>query len=141
MSKALGFWQCWSLVVGGAIGSAVFMMPAVMAPYGSIGLLGLAAATGGALSIALMLGHLARRVTVSGGCYAYTRAAFGDFSAFLIAWGFWISMWVSCAAIALAFAAYVGALVPAMAASPGLTAAAGLTVIWVTVAVNCAGVR
>ncbi|BCS33124.1 amino acid permease [Luteitalea sp. TBR-22] len=140
-AKSLGFWQCWSLVVGGAIGSAVFMMPAVMAPYGRTGLVGLAAATAGALAIALTLGHLARRITSSGGCYAYTRAAFGDFPAFLVAWGFWISLWVSVAAMALACASYVGALVPAIAASRSVTVACGLAAVWLTVGVNCIGVR
>ena len=115
--RSLGFWRCWGLVVGGAIGSAVFMMPAVMAPYGGTGLVSLVAATLGALSIALVFGMLARRVTVTGGAYAYTRAGFGDFAGFLIAWGLWISLWVSCATIALAFAAYAGALVPAIGAS------------------------
>ena len=85
--RSLGFWRCWGLVVGGAIGSAVFMMPAVMAPYGGTGLVSLVAATLGALSIALVFGMLARRVTVTGGAYAYTRAGFGDFAGFLIAWG------------------------------------------------------
>ncbi len=65
--RTLGFWRGWSLVVGGAIGSAVFMMPAIMAPYGGLGLVGLAAATFGAISVALMFGTLARRVTVSDG--------------------------------------------------------------------------
>ena len=94
--RSLGFWRCWSLVVGGTIGSAIFMMPAVMAPYGGIGLLSLAVATLGALSIAMMFGNLARRVTVTGGAYAYTRAGLGDFAGFLIAWGGWIGLWVSC---------------------------------------------
>ena len=103
--RSLGFWRSWSLVVGGTIGSAVFMMPAVMAPYGSIGLLSLVAATLGAVCVALMFSGLARRVTSSGGMYAYTRAAFGDFAAFIVAWTGWIAMWVSCAAIAIGFIA------------------------------------
>jgi APA family basic amino acid/polyamine antiporter len=139
--RSLGFWRCWSLVVGGTIGSAIFMMPAVMAPYGGIGLLSLAVATLGALSIAIMFGNLARRVTVTGGAYAYTRAGLGDFAGFLIAWGGWIGLWVSCTAIAIAFAAYLGAVVPVIGASPVLTAAAGLSLIWVVVGINVAGVR
>jgi APA family basic amino acid/polyamine antiporter len=139
--RSLGFWRCWSLVVGGTIGSAVFMMPAVMAPYGGLGLLSLASAAVGAVCVALMLGALARRVTVSGGMYAYTRAAFGDFAAFLVAWTGWISMWVSCAAIAIAFVAYLGAVAPAVGSSPFLSAATGLALIWVFVGVNIAGVR
>ena len=107
-NRSLGFWRSWSLVVGGTIGSAVFMMPAVMAPYGGIGLLSLVFATLGAVCVALMFATLARRVTLTGGMYAYTRAGLGDFAAFLVAWSGWISFWVMCAAIAIGFVAYLG---------------------------------
>jgi len=50
--RALGFWRCWALVVGGAIGSAIFMMPAVLVSYGGLGLLSWAAAAVGALFVA-----------------------------------------------------------------------------------------
>jgi APA family basic amino acid/polyamine antiporter len=140
-ARSLGFWRCWGLVVGGAIGTSVFMMPAVLAPYGYLGSLSLAAATAGAVSVALTMGHVARRVTVSGGPYAYTQAAFGDLPGFLIAWSFWISYWVALPAIALGFAAYAGTLVPAIAASPRLSAITALAAIWATVAINCAGIR
>lgn len=116
--RSLGFWRCWGLVVGGAIGSSVFMMPAVLAPYGYLGLLSLATATVGAMALGLTMGHMARRVTVSGGPYAYAQAAFGDLPGFLVAWGFWISYWVSMIAISIGFAAYAGTFVPAIAASP-----------------------
>ncbi len=139
--RSLGFWRCWGLVVGGTIGSAIFMMPAVMAPYGGIGLLSLAVATLGALSIAMMFGHLARRISVTGGAYAYTRAGLGDFAGFLIAWGGWIGLWVSCSAIAIAFAAYLGTLVPVIGASPVLTAATALLLLWTVVGINIVGVR
>jgi basic amino acid/polyamine antiporter, APA family len=139
--RSLGFWRCWSLVVGGAIGSAVFMMPAVMAPYGGLGLLSLVSATLGAVCVALMFGALARRITASGGMYVYTRAAFGDFAAFLVAWTAWISMWVASAAIAIAFIAYLGAAVPAIGSSPALGAVCGLALIWILVAINIGGAR
>ena len=84
-ARPLGFWRCWGLVIGGAIGTAVFMMPAALAPYGSLGTISLAAATVGALSVAMTMGDMARRVTNSGGPYAYTRAAFGDLPGFLLA--------------------------------------------------------
>ena len=40
MQKSLGFWRCWALVVGSMIGNGIFMLPAEMAPYGSLSLLG-----------------------------------------------------------------------------------------------------
>lgn len=127
--------------MGGTIGSAVFMMPAVMAPYGGIGMLSLAFATLGALAVALTFGTLARRVTGSGGSYAYTRAAFGDFAGFLVAWIGWISMWVACAALAIGFIAYLGAVVPEVRSHPVVGAISGLALIWTLVAINVAGVR
>lgn len=138
--RPLGFWRCWGIVVGGAIGSAVFIMPAVLAPYGSLGTISLAAATGGAMSIALTIGYMARRVTSSGGPYAYSHAAFGDLPGFLTAWAFWVSCWVSVPAIGLGFAAYAGRFVPALA-SPRASGATALVAVWTAVAINCAGVR
>ena len=34
--KPLGFWTCWSLTAGCMIGSGVFMLPTVLAPYGLV---------------------------------------------------------------------------------------------------------
>ncbi len=127
--------------MGGTIGSAVFMMPAVMAPYGGIGLLSLAFATLGALAVALTFGALARRVTGTGGSYAYTRAALGDFAAFLIAWTNWINTWVTGAALAIGFVAYLGVIVPGIVSHPVAGALSGLALIWAVVAINVAGVR
>jgi APA family basic amino acid/polyamine antiporter len=138
--RSLGFWRCWGLVIGGAIGSAVFIMPAVLAPYGHLGTISLAAATAGALSVALTLGFMARRVTNSGGPYAFSRAAFGDLPGFLTAWAFWISCWVAVPSVALGFAAYLGGLFPALA-TPRASGATALVAVWITVAINCAGVR
>jgi len=139
--RALGPWRSWALVVGGSIGSAVFMMPAILAPFGGLGLLSLAAGGIGALFVALTLGNLSRRVTSSGGPYAYARAGFGDFGGFLIAWGYWISLWTACAGMAIGFSAYLGSIIPAVAASPALAILAALTLIWSLVATNIAGVR
>ena len=140
-SRSLGPWRSWALVVGGTIGSYAFMMPAVLARFGGLGLVSLAAAALGALFIALMFGNLSKRVTVSGGPYAYARAGFGDFGGFLIAWGYWISLWTACAAMAIGFISYAGVLIPAIGRSPGLAIGTGLALTWSVVAINVAGVR
>ncbi len=139
--RALGFWRCWALVVGGAIGSAIFMMPAVLVSYGGLGLLSWAAAAVGALFIAMTLGNLSRRVTKAGGPYAYAHAGFGDFGGFLIAWSYWIALWTASAAIAIAFTGYVGVLIPVIGANPLLMIGSGLFLIWTLVWLNIAGVR
>lgn len=128
-------------MVGGTIGSGIFMIPAVLAPFGGLGLVSLMMATAGALAVAMMFGSLARRITTTGGVYAYTRAGLGDFAGFLIAWSGWIGLWVSSAAIAIAFASYFGVLIPAIGQSSLFSAITGLVVIWTIVGINIAGVR
>ena len=62
LKKSLGFWRTWALVVGMMIGSSVFLLPAVLAPYGSFSLIGWIVATTGTLFVALSLGAMARRI-------------------------------------------------------------------------------
>jgi basic amino acid/polyamine antiporter, APA family len=129
------------LVVGSIIGSAIFMMPAVLVPFGLLGLVSWAVAGVGAIFVALMLAHLSRRVTGVGGPYAYTRAGFGEFAGFMIAWGYWIAQWVSCAGIAVAFTSYLGALIPVIGATPLLSIGSGLLLVWSLVVINVLGVK
>ena len=82
MKKSLGFWRTWSLVVGTMIGSGVFLLPSVLAPYGSYSLGGWIISALGSLFIALMLGSLASKIPKIGGPYAYTYAAFGKLPGF-----------------------------------------------------------
>jgi len=72
---------------------------------------------------------------------ANVGAGFGDFGGFLIAWGYWIMQWTACAAMAIAFSAYISGLMPAISARPWLSIGAALALVWSLVAVNVAGVR
>ncbi len=139
--RALGPWRSWAAVVGSIIGSAIFMMPAVLVPFGGLGLVSWAVAGLGAVVVALMFANLSRRVTGGGGPYAYTRAGLGDFAGFLIAWGYWITNWSGAAAIAISFTSYLGAMIPMVGASPLLSAASGLLLIWALVGINLLGVK
>src|SRR5690242_11894912 len=113
------------------IASGVFMLPATLAPYGSISLIGWIISGLGAMSLALVYAWLSKlRPGSTGGPYAYTRDGMGDFAAFLVAWGYWISVWATNAAIAVAFVSYLGAFIPAIASSSVLALSAGLAAIW-----------
>lgn len=140
MRRSLGFWRTWGLVVGSAIGSAVFLLPALLVPYGNLSLVGWVMSAVGMLFVALSLGALARRIPRIGGPYAYTRAAFGDLPAFLVAWSFWVSVSTGVAAIAVAFSGYMGVFVPPLASVPAAGAAGAIAVLWMLTALNVAGV-
>ena len=141
MAKALGFWRSTALVVGNMIGSGVFLLPASLAAYGGISILGWLFTATGAMLLALVFAHLGRTVPRAGGVYAYTRIGFGDFAGFLVAWGYWISIWSGNAAIATAFAGYAGVFLPPLARDPLLAGAAAAGAIWLLSWVNALGVR
>jgi APA family basic amino acid/polyamine antiporter len=139
--RQLGFWMCLALVVGNMIGSGIFLLPASLAPYGLNSIFGwIFTATGGVL-LAIVFAQLARVYPHAGGPYIYPRAAFGECCGFVMAWGYWMSVWVGNAAIAIGTIAYLSELVPAIKgiqSGPQLTAVA---LIWILTFVNWRGVK
>src|SRR4030095_11839610 len=111
-SRPLTFWMAVALVMGNMIGSGIFLLPASLARFGGVSLIGWVISTAGALMLALVFARLSRIDPASGGPYAYTRRAFGDLAGFLVAWGYWISTWCTNAALAVAFVAYLDPFVP-----------------------------
>ncbi len=140
-SKPLGFWGCWSLTVGVMIGSGIFLLPAVLAPYGGISFAGWLVTTCGSILLALTVGRLAARTSRSGGVYVYARDAFGDLAGFLIAWGYWSSYWIALPAMAIAFVGYLAVFAPALNDNPPLQAGAALGLIWTVALINMRGMR
>lgn len=140
-TRPLGFWMAVALVVGNMVGSGVFLLPASLAPYGLNSITGWLLTGTGAVLLAFVLAALSRAFPADGGPYAYTRAAFGELPAFVVAWGYWVAVWVGNAAIATGGVSYLIALVPAMATTPGLPAAVTVVILWVLTGVNCYGVR
>src|SRR5688572_22578793 len=130
-----------ALVIGSMIGSGIFLLPATMAPYGGVSALAWLFTAGGAILLALTFAWLARTRTVGSGIYAYTRLAFGDFAGFLVAWSYWISIWIGTSALAIATVSYLSAVVPILAESRVLAAATALALLWILTAVNVHGVR
>ena len=137
-TRAFGFWTCLALVIGNMIGSGFFLLPAQLAPFGWNGVFGWLVTTAGALCLAVVFGSLARALPLAGGPYAYARAAFGPFPAFVVAWSYWVSMWVGNVAIA------TGVMAPLATLLPGITdhsALLTLGLIWGLTAINCLGAK
>jgi APA family basic amino acid/polyamine antiporter len=139
--RPLGLWSATALVVGSMIGSGVFLLPASLAPYGAASLIGWAITLCGALLLALTFARLAMRWPQTGGPYAYARNAFGELPGFAVAWSYWVSIWCANAAIAVGFAGSIGAVFPALTATPVRAAGCALAALWLCVAINLAGVR
>jgi basic amino acid/polyamine antiporter, APA family len=130
-----------ALVMGNMIGSGIFLVPASLAPFGGLSIAGWIISTAGALLLASVFAYLSRLEPAAGGPYAYTRQAFGDLPAFLVAWGYWISIWTSLGAMAVAFVGYFGSIFPFLSETRAAAAVTAIVTVWVLIAVNAAGVR
>ncbi|GAB5410077.1 MAG: amino acid permease [Balneolaceae bacterium] len=129
--KLLGKWTSTSLVVGNMVGAGVFMMPALLAAYGGISIVGWLVSSAGAILLAVLFSRLSKLLPgLQGGPYAYTQKGMGDFPAFLVAWGYWISVWTTNAALAVAFVGYLSVLIPILAVKTIYSIGMALFAIW-----------
>src|SRR5581483_11311020 len=91
-AQRIGFWTAVALIMGNMIGSGIFLLPASLAPYRGIGLLGWIVSAAGSILLAFVFAGMSRAHAAAGGPYAFTREGFGDLAGFLVAWGYWISV-------------------------------------------------
>ena len=142
LKRSLGFWMATALVVGNMIGSGIFLLPAALAAEaGPVSILGWIFTGAGAILLALVFANLGRAFPRTGGPYAYSRRAFGDFVGFQTAWGYWIAAWVGNAAITYAFVSYLSVFWEELATNNVLAATVGIGTIWLLTLVNIWGVK
>ncbi len=138
---SLGLAACTAIVVGNMVGSGFYLSPSAVAPYGLLAIIFWIVMGAGAMCLGLTFARLARRMPATGGPYAYTRAAYGDFAGFIVAWGYWISIWASLPLIAAAFTGSLLKLVPALQGSRPVAVAITLAAIWFVTFMNLRGVK
>jgi APA family basic amino acid/polyamine antiporter len=131
------------LIVGAVIGSGIFLVPAqvLRQVHGSTGLATLVWLGGGVLALlgALTYGELATMTPSAGGIYVYVRDGFGRFPAFLYGWSMFLAISSGAvSALAVAFSAYLGAVIPLGPLASKLVAVASIAIVTV---VNVLGTR
>lgn len=141
MVKVIGFWRAWALGVGMMVGSGIFTLPAVLAPFGAYSFVGWAVAAVGAISLVFSMSYMAARNPAAGGPYAYVFEAFGKFPAAITAWGYWISVLIAVPAIALAFTGYLEIFWPDLAQNSTLKVICSLSIIWIFTIFSLRGVK
>ncbi|MEU6769912.1 amino acid permease [Streptomyces sp. NPDC046759] len=139
-TRRFGLPVATALVMGNIIGGGIFLLPASIASYGTVSLVAFGVLTVGAMALALVFGRLAARDPRTGGPYVYAREAFGDFAGFLAAWAYWITTWVSNAALAVAAVGYLDVLIP-VGGHKWSACLAALVLQWLPALANFAGTR
>jgi len=141
-NEKIGFWTASALVAGNMIGSGVFLTPSALAAYGPISIVGWIFSGLGALSLAFVFSQLSKVLpNAHGGPYAYTRVGLGDFSGFLVAWGYWISIWCSNAAIIVGMVSYLGYFFPILNSNPLVAVLMGQIILWSVTYINTRGIK
>ena len=142
LKRELGLAAAIAIVVGNCIGSGIFTSAASLAAASNpkTAILAWVITAVGSLLIALSFASLGTALPRTGGPIVYTRAAFGDFAGFLIAWTYWIGAWVGNAAIITAFMLYFTYFVPATT-TPVLAFLITSGVLWLFTIINILGVK
>jgi basic amino acid/polyamine antiporter, APA family len=114
--RELGIWDATALVAGSMIGSGIFIVSADIArTVQSPGWLLLIWLVSGAITVlgALSYGELAAMMPRAGGQYVYLREAYSPLWGFLYGWTLFLVIQTgTIAAVAVAFAKFLGVLVP-----------------------------
>jgi len=139
--RQIGFWTCIALVIGNTIGTGIFLIPAALAPFGWNALYGWGITIGGALCIAYVFATLARLRPQAAGPYDYISGAFGPMAAFFVMWSYWISQWVTNAALGIGLISYMTPFAPEFFARPAVGPLCAIAIVILMTGVALRGVR
>jgi APA family basic amino acid/polyamine antiporter len=141
--RLIGFVDATALVVGSMIGSGIFIVSAESARLvGTPGRLLAVWVLAGALTLlaANACAELATMFPLAGGPYVFFREAYGPLAGFLFGWTMALVIQTgTIAAVAVAFAKFLGLLVPSVAG--GATKAVAASVVLALTATNALGLK
>ncbi len=109
-SQLMGRWMTTALVIGGMIGAGIVLLPVSLAPLGLNAVIGWLVSGIGVLCLAYALAIVSAQD--GQGIQAYIERILGVKVGFAVTWAFWVSVWVSNAAMAVAAASAFSLVVP-----------------------------
>lgn len=141
-ARHIGLFSGTMLVVGGIIGSGIFLNPSIVAQrVGSARLIMLTWGLGAGIALlgAFIFAELGARSPSAGGGYVYLRDAFGPLPAFLYGWALLLAIATgAAAAVAVTFASYAAPLLGLAPASEPWLAGCAIALLSL---INAVGVR
>jgi amino acid transporter len=139
--RALSLFDVLCLGINAIVGSGIYLFPGKLAALlGPASFLAFATCGLVAALVGLCFAEAAGSFERSGGPYVYARAAFGGVAGYLVGWACWAAALLSYAAVARGVTAYLGQILPALAAdAPAAATAVGIVIL--LGAVNVVGIR
>jgi basic amino acid/polyamine antiporter, APA family len=141
--RELGLTATTAIVIGNTIGSGILMAPQGLAAASNpkATMIAWVITSIGSILLALSFAKLGTAMPQTGGPIVYTRAAFGEFAAFLITWTYWIGIWVGDAAIITATTSYLTYFFPILGESGLLAFLTSSFILWIFTIINVRGVK
>lgn len=142
LKKEISLFMATMLVCGNMIGSGVFMLPSTLAQVSGPGatIIAWILTTIGSVLIAISFANMGTKYPSTGGCYSYTKEAFGDFAGFLSAWLYWNGSWIGNAAIIVAITSYASTIIPSLS-NPTISIIFSSAILWIFTILNITGVK
>jgi len=140
-TRQIGIYLATALVIGNMIGSGIFLLPSSLALLGGISIYGWIISGIGAILIASLFGRLSKLVPKSGGPYQFPKEGFGEFIGFMSGWGYWVSVILTNASIAMVFAGYFLIFFPKWQVLNSSSVIVSLSAIWFLTWLNARGVK
>lgn len=143
LKRELGLTAATAIVVGNMMGSGIFTSPQSLAQVANPTTTILAwIITGiGSVLLALSFANLGTKYPATGGPIVYTHKAFGEFTAFLVAWTFWIGSWIGNAAIITAIIRYLTPFFPILSSNGLIAFLVSSAFLWIMTYINYKGVK
>lgn len=136
--RQLGLVMAIALVIGNMIGAGIFLLPAVLAPFGPNAIYGWVVTIIGSMFLAATLALLAARI--EGGPFVFVEEAFGREISFLTMWSYLVSIWIGNATLGIAAVSNFSHIVPALNA-PLVAPITAIAIVWIFTLVNATGAR
>lgn len=143
LKRELGLGAAIAIIVGNMIGSGIFTSAQSLAQVSNpmTTILAWVITGGGSVLLALSFARLGTLFPETGGPIVYTEKAFGKFTAYLVAWTFWIGSWIGNAAIITAVLRYLTVFFPIIAENSLLSFVIASAILWLFTWINIRGVR
>lgn len=143
LKRELGLAAATAIVVGNMIGSGIFMAPQGLAAASNpkAAMIAWIITSVGSILLALSFAKMGTALPMTGGPIVYSKAAFGEFAGFLIAWTYWIGAWVGNAAIITGFMNYFTYFFPVFKENRLMAFLMSSLVLWIFTWINIKGVK
>lgn len=139
--NSLGVFACSSLVIGNMIGSGIFMLPTILASFGSISLIGWLITSIGITALAYIFGEFSKELSLTGGPYAYCKKYLGNFIGYHVSWSYLAATIIGNVAIIIATLSYLTTFIPEINTNHALSLEIGLAIIWLITIINILGLK